>query len=43
MVHLHPSNSCVEETKFRFALESETEKRTLHTGDTRGIAELYEF
>ena len=43
MAHPHPSNRCAEETMFRFAMEGETKKRTLHTGDIEGIAELYEF
>jgi len=37
----HPSDTCTEETMFRFAEEGETKKRTLHTGDIAGIKELY--
>lgn len=37
----HPSDSCAEETMFRFADEGETKKRDLNTGDIQGIDNLY--
>ncbi|OGE80573.1 MAG: hypothetical protein A2660_00215 [Candidatus Doudnabacteria bacterium RIFCSPHIGHO2_01_FULL_45_18] len=37
----HPSDSCPEETMFRFADNGETKKRTLNTGDIAGIQTLY--
>lgn len=37
----HPSNTCTEETMFRYAEEGETKKRTLFTGDIAGIKKLY--
>jgi hypothetical protein len=37
----HPSDSCTEETMFRFASLGETKKRTLNTGDTTGVKQLY--
>ena len=37
----HPEDSCTGETMFRFATEGETKKRDLHTGDTAGVADLY--
>lgn len=38
----HPSDSCTEETMYRFAGFGETKKRDLHTGDIAGIKKLYE-
>lgn len=37
----HPSDSCTEETMYRFASEAETKKRTIESGDIAGINELY--
>lgn len=37
----HPSDSCTEETMYRFAQAGETKKRTLNTGDIAGIKALY--
>jgi hypothetical protein len=37
----HPRKSCVEETMYASASEGETKKRTLHTGDVKGITQLY--
>lgn len=37
----HPSDSCLEETMFRFATQGETKRRTLHAGDIAGIKKLY--
>ena len=37
----HPSDTCPEESMFRFATTGETLKRTLHTGDIAGISKLY--
>jgi hypothetical protein len=37
----HPSDSCTEETMFRFSTEGETIRRDLHTGDEAGIFGLY--
>ena len=37
----HPSDSCPEETMFRFANFGETKKRTLNAGDITGIKKLY--
>ena len=37
----HPDDSCVEETMYRYADFGETKKRTLNTGDIKGIQELY--
>ncbi|MBI2024621.1 MAG: matrixin family metalloprotease [Candidatus Harrisonbacteria bacterium] len=37
----HPSDSCVEETMFRFASEGEIKKRDLNAGDIAGIKALY--
>lgn len=37
----HPSDSCTEETMFRFVSLGETKKRTLNTGDIAGVHELY--
>ena len=37
----HPSDSCTEETMFRFADVGETKKRTLNAGDIAGVHELY--
>ena len=37
----HPSDSCTEETMFRFASTGETKKRTLNSGDITGIKKLY--
>lgn len=37
----HPSDSCTEETMYRYADFGETKKRDLHTGDIAGISALY--
>ena len=37
----HPSDSCTEETMYRFGQAGETKKRTLNAGDIAGINELY--
>lgn len=37
----HPSDSCTEETMYRFGANGETKKRDLHTGDIAGIKALY--
>lgn len=37
----HPSDSCIEETMYRFSTSGETKKRTLNAGDVAGINELY--
>ena len=37
----HPSDSCTEETMYRFASNGETKKRTLNAGDISGIKGLY--
>ncbi|MFN2432064.1 MAG: matrixin family metalloprotease [Gemmatimonadota bacterium] len=37
----HPSDSCTEETMYRFATEGETKKRDLFTGDIAKINDLY--
>ncbi len=37
----HPSDSCTEETMFRFADFGETKKRDLNSGDIQGIQALY--
>lgn len=37
----HPSDSCTEETMFRFADYGETKKRDLNSGDIAGIQDLY--
>ncbi|MCI0619899.1 matrixin family metalloprotease [Candidatus Wolfebacteria bacterium] len=37
----HPSDSCTEETMFRFASEGETTKRDLNAGDIAGVNGLY--
>ncbi len=37
----HPSDSCVEETMYRYAKEGETNKSTLEAGDIAGIKALY--
>lgn len=37
----HPSDSCIEETMYRFASAGETKKRDLNTGDIAGIKNLY--
>lgn len=37
----HPSDSCTEETMYRFAGFGETKKRGLNTGDIVGINKLY--
>ncbi|MBS3106029.1 matrixin family metalloprotease [Candidatus Woesearchaeota archaeon] len=37
----HPSDSCTEETEYRFAQSGETKKRTLNAGDISGIIKLY--
>ncbi|MEK6872555.1 MAG: matrixin family metalloprotease [Nanoarchaeota archaeon] len=38
----HPSDSCTEETMYRFAGIGETKKRTLNSGDIAGIKKLYD-
>ena len=37
----HPSDSCTQETMYRFASLGETKKRTLNSGDVAGIRGLY--
>lgn len=37
----HPSDSCADETMYRFASLGETKKRTLNTGDVAGANQLY--
>jgi len=37
----HPSDSCTEETMYRFSANAETKKRTLNSGDIAGIDGLY--
>ena len=37
----HPSDTCTEETMYRFTPSGETKKRTLNDGDLAGIAALY--
>lgn len=37
----HPTDTCTDETMFRFASEGETYKRNLFDGDIAGIADLY--
>ena len=37
----HPSDSCTEETMYRFSANGETKKRDLNTGDINGINLLY--
>jgi hypothetical protein len=37
----HPSDSCTEETMYRFASVDETKKRDLNAGDIAGIKALY--
>lgn len=37
----HPSDSCTEETMYRYSQMDETKKRTLYTGDRKGIVGLY--
>lgn len=37
----HPSDSCTEETMYRFASVDETKKRDLNAGDIAGIKTLY--
>lgn len=37
----HPSDSCTEETMYRFSSNGETKKRDLNTGDINGINGLY--
>ena len=37
----HPSDSCTEETEYRFAQSGETKKRTLNAGDIEGVKKLY--
>jgi len=38
----HPSDSCTQETMYRFASNGETKKRDLNTGDIQGIQKLYQ-
>ena len=38
----HPSDSCAQETMYRFASNGETKKRDLNTGDIQGIQKLYQ-
>jgi len=37
----HPSDTCINETMYRYASETETKKRTLEDGDKAGINALY--
>jgi len=37
----HPSDSCTEETMYRFADFGEIKKQTLEAGDIAGIKALY--
>ena len=37
----HPSDTCTEETMYRFASNGETKKRDLYDGDIAGIKALY--
>lgn len=37
----HPSDTCTDETMFRFAGEGETKKRSLNQGDIAGVVNLY--
>ncbi len=37
----HPSDTCTEETMYRFAVKGETKKQTLEDGDIAGITKLY--
>lgn len=37
----HPSDTCIEETMYRFADFGETKKRDLNTGDIAGVRTLY--
>lgn len=37
----HPSDSCIEETMYRFAAPGETKKQTLEQGDIAGVKALY--
>jgi len=37
----HPSDTCADETMYRYISYGETKKRTLNAGDTAGIAALY--
>lgn len=37
----HPSDSCTQETMYRFVSHGETKKRDLYTGDIAGIRALY--
>ncbi|MDX1745287.1 MAG: matrixin family metalloprotease [Halobacteriales archaeon] len=37
----HPEDTCTEETMYAYATEGETKKRSLESGDTTGVAELY--
>lgn len=37
----HPSDTCAEETMYRFGATGETKKRDLNTGDINGIKALY--
>ena len=37
----HPSDSCTEETEYRFSANGEIKKRTLNAGDIAGINGLY--
>ena len=37
----HPSDSCAEETMYRFAAYGETKKRDLNSGDITGVRKLY--
>lgn len=38
----HPSDTCTEETMYRFISAGETKKQTLEAGDLAGIAEKYQ-
>jgi hypothetical protein len=37
----HPTDTCVNETMYRFASEGETKKIDLNAGDIAGINDLY--
>lgn len=38
----HPSDSCTQETMYRYASNGETKKRDLNAGDIQGIQKLYQ-
>lgn len=37
----HPSDTCIDETMYRYASDGETKKRDLNSGDIAGILDLY--